>query len=108
MRPWMWALGTGLLLALGFTLAGWSLWAPAPPPPAPPLPASSSPLSEAPWPPRPPAPPCIHYDCRDRPHRLNCVGWSATWRSCDSWAVEYENHCDCDTWGPAPPPGAPP
>lgn len=46
----------------------------------------------------PPPVVCTHEVCGERPTRLRCEDSSP----CTRWRIDYEHHCDCDAWGPAP------
>jgi len=48
----------------------------------------------------PPGPPCTHEICTERPMRLRCTS-SGTY-VCHTYEIDYQHHCVCDTWGPAP------
>lgn len=50
------------------------------------------------------APPCIHEVCAERPGKLVCIAEAKGFREsyCGAFVIEYEHHCDCDQWGPAP------
>ena len=54
--------------------------------------------------PAPPGPPCIHEVCADRPAGLTCTWWrdGAHEVACGRFKLEYERHCECDTWGSLP------
>lgn len=66
-----------------------------------PMPSASAPPAPAPT-----GPPCIHQLCAQRPAFLNCaseaVNGQFSTRYCARWEIQYEHHCDCDAWGPAP------
>ncbi len=49
--------------------------------------------------PPPPAPICIHKNCFERLSGMACdegINW------CRHYSAQYEHHCDCDQWAPAP------
>jgi len=57
----------------------------------------------------PPAPPCIHETCVDRAARLVCNHTTnGMYPTCDGFDIQYEHHCDCDTWGTVPADGGAP
>jgi hypothetical protein len=53
--------------------------------------------------PPPPPPPCIHENCFERLHAMQCVfehyGQHQEPPTCTRYEYVYEHHCDCDKWG---------
>lgn len=56
--------------------------------------------------PTPPPPICVNQNCHQRPKFLECayesVNGQYSTRYCTRWEIQYEHHCDCDRWAPAP------
>lgn len=49
-------------------------------------------------------PPCIHQVCGERPRFLQCEAWRVGHQesACSRFEIQYEHHCVCDAWAPAP------
>ncbi len=45
-----------------------------------------------------PPPRCTHEVCVDRPRFVDCSHAYAYF--CGKYEIQYEHHCDCDTWAP--------
>jgi hypothetical protein len=65
------------------------------------LPDSSVTIAHGLPPPSPP--PCIHENCFDRLHGMQCTieryGQHQEPPTCTRYEFAYEHHCDCDKWG---------